>query len=534
MKLLDCTLRDGGYYNNWDFPRDVVNEYLKAMEAIEIDHVEIGMRSLVNSGFKGAHAYTTDEYLCSLSIPKTLNLGVMINASEIVNTNNSDEILKKLFPNDAENSPVSLVRIACHGHEFVDALPVSQWLKDKGYHVGFNLMQAVRKSEEDIIHFATEAQKWPIDVLYFADSMGGMIEKDIDNLINWIRQGWNGDIGIHAHDNMGRALQNTLYANKLGVTWLDATITGMGRGPGNTQTEFLILEVCEKKGKSGNLVPLISLVNSTFKPMQTKYGWGTNPFYYMAGKYNIHPSYIQKMLSEKRYDEEDILTVIEQLKLEGGAKYNIDTMESAKEFYQGEPHGSWRPSDNISGKDVLIVGTGPSSVRYKKAIERYIEKNKLYVIALNTKKSIKEDLIDIRASCHPIRLLADCDEYHTLPQPLVTPLTMLPEHVQKELLSKETYDFGIAVKKDTFSFEETFAVLPSSLVIAYTLAIATSGKAKRILLTGLDGYKAGDSRNTEMDILIEQYVSQTDACPLFSITPTVYKIPSMSVFGPLD
>ncbi len=532
--ILDCTLRDGGYYNQWDFSRELVQKYLKAMVSIEMNYVEIGMRSLINNVFKGAHAFSTDEYLASLSIPSELNIGVMINASELLGNIPIKEVLEKLFPKDASSSPVSLVRIACHGHEFVDALPASQWLKDKGYKVGFNLMQAVGKSKEEITSFAKEAQKWPIDVLYFADSMGGMDEKDLSNLVTWMRLHWVGDLGIHAHDNMGRALQNTLTANSMGVSWLDATITGMGRGPGNTQTEYLILEFCDKCKTSCNLVPLISLVQRTFKPMQEQYGWGTNAFYYLAGKYNIHPSYIQKMLSENRYDEEDILTVIEHLKLKGGAKYNIDTMESAKEFFSGAPRGSWKPSDVIAGRDVLIIGTGPSSEKYKKAIIRFIDKYKPYVIALNTKSTIDESLIDVRAACHPIRLLADSMEYYDLPQPLVTPLSMLPVQVRNELGNKETLDFGLGVSKETFNFQETFATLPTALVIAYALAIATSGNAKRILLTGLDGYAAGDSRNLEMDKLLELYISQKDACPLFSVTPTVYKMPSLSIFGPLN
>ena len=141
MKLLDCTLRDGGYYNNWNFSTELVEKYLLAMSAIGVDIVELGMRTLNNSGFKGPTAFTTDAYLEILSIPSNLTMGVMINASEL-HKFNKEEVLEQLFPKSADESKVSLVRVACHLHEFIDVLPSTKWLKERGYKVGFNIMQA--------------------------------------------------------------------------------------------------------------------------------------------------------------------------------------------------------------------------------------------------------------------------------------------------------------------------------------------------------------------------------------------------------
>jgi len=173
--ILDCTLRDGGYYNCWDFPNELISHYFTAMVEAKVDFVEVGLRSLINtSGFKGACAYSTDNYLNSLNIPKELNIGVMINASELVNLESQEDNLQKLFPHDAVMCRVKLVRIACHVHEFKKVLPVSQWLKNKGFMVGFNLMQIADRTKEEIIALANEAQKYPLDVLYFADSMGSM------------------------------------------------------------------------------------------------------------------------------------------------------------------------------------------------------------------------------------------------------------------------------------------------------------------------------------------------------------------------
>ena len=84
VKILDCTLRDGGYYNNWDFSKEVVNNYLKTMSLVGVDYVEVGFRSFQSKDFKGPTWYTTDSYLNSLSIPKNLTLGVMVNSYELI------------------------------------------------------------------------------------------------------------------------------------------------------------------------------------------------------------------------------------------------------------------------------------------------------------------------------------------------------------------------------------------------------------------------------------------------------------------
>ncbi len=320
MNFLDCTLRDGGYYNKWDFSYGLIRQYLEAMLAAGVDTVELGLRSLDRLGFKGASAFTTDEFIRSLDVPVQLKVSVMINASELLAETPLTKALASLFESESEHSPVDIVRIACHVHEFERALPAASWLKEKGYIVGFNLMQVADRSEAEIRSLAKAAAASPLDVLYFADSMGSMKPEQTALIIGWLRKHWSGPLGIHTHDNMGLALSNTLRAIDEGVTWVDATVTGMGRGPGNARTEELAIELAELRLRSINMVPLMGLVRNHFRPMQQQYGWGTNPYYYLAGKHGIHPTYIQEMLGDTRYSEEDVLAVIDHLKREGGKK----------------------------------------------------------------------------------------------------------------------------------------------------------------------------------------------------------------------
>lgn len=531
ITFLDCTLRDGGYYNSWNFPEALINEYLQAMQAAGIDYVELGLRSLINKGFKGACAYTTDDFVRSLEIPKGLKLGVMLNAVELLGEQPLEEILQALFPETAETSPISLVRIACHVHEFAQALLAVHWLKERGFTVGFNLMQVADRKKEEIISLSKEAAKYPIDALYFADSMGSMNPDQTAQIVNWLRTHWQEALGVHTHDNLGLALSNTLRALKEGATWVDATVTGMGRGPGNARTEELAIEVAALRNQKINLIPLMTLVRQHFKPMQQEYGWGTNPYYYLAGKYGIHPTYVQQMLSDSRFSEEDVLAVIEHLRREGGKAFSLNTLDAARHFYKGEPVGTWQPAQEFAGREVLLLGTGPGVAAHRNALELYIRKHNPIVLALNTQQSIAPELITYRVACHPVRLLADCEAHTQLPQPLITPYSMLPGDVQDALENKKILDFGISVQENRFLFGKTHCTTPALLVMAYAFALCSSGESSKLLLAGFDGYEGVDPRNDEMNDVVKKFKTEQGSVELLAVTPTRYDINKTSIYG---
>ena len=501
------------------------------MKAAQVDIVELGFRFLQNQGFKGPCAYATDNFLLGLTIPRGLTVAVMINGSDLCTDLGLEAALERLFPASAVASPVDLVRIACHYHELPKALPAAGWLSERGYRIGINLMQIADRTREEVAECALMANDWPIEVIYFADSMGSMRGDDVARITGWLREGWTNSLGIHTHDNMGLALSNTLRAQLEGVSWLDSTVTGMGRGPGNARTEELVIEAEVLRDRRANLVPLMTLIRKHFAPMKAKYGWGTNPFYYLAGKYGIHPTYIQETMGDARYSEEDILAVIDHLRAEGGKKFSVNILNGARDFYAGSARGSWKPAEAMAGREVLILATGPGVASHQTALEAYIQRVRPLVIALNTLTAIAPSLINLRIACHPVRLLADAEAHANLPQPLITPASMLPKSLLEELGDKELLDFGIGIEAGRFEFHQSHCIAPTSLVLAYSLAVATSGQAARILMAGFDGYAPGDPRNDETEAVLDAFYSHADSSKLLAVTPTRYRMQSASVYG---
>lgn len=534
VTMLDCTLRDGGYYNAWDFNPGLIEAYLKAMAALPVDIVEIGFRYMPGTSgrFLGGCAFSTDDYIRSFEIRNGLKIAVMVNGGDLIKYPSGVKAAVDQLFQPAEQSPVELVRIAVHVNKLEETLPAIIRLKELGYRTTVNLMQIAGLSRAEIERLAQLASAYPIDILYFADSLGSMEPDDVNTTVDALHAHWKGELGFHAHNNMELALSNSIRAVDNGVTYIDSTVLGMGRGPGNTRTEYLALELESRLGRKMNYVPLLKLVNRIFKPMQQQFGWGANPYYYLAGKYGIHPSYVQEMVNNNRYDEEDILAVLEHLKTVGGKHYNTETLETARHFYAGTACGSWNPKELVQGKTVLILGSGTGAALHKDALESYIKRTRPVVIALNKQSPVEQSLIDVRAACHPVRLLADCDDHMKFPQPLIVPASMLPERLRELFKDKKLLDYGIEVKEGTFDFHSVYGVVPCSLVIAYVLGMLTSGEAERILLAGFDGYAHGDPRTIEMDDLFSLYSEQPHALPILSITPTLYRVSQSTIYDP--
>jgi len=531
ISLLDCTLRDGGYYNNWDFPKDLIDEYLKAMSAAKIEYVELGFRFFKKDIYLGPCAYTTLSFLETLNIPKNLKIGIMINAKDIVSNNLSKSEINKCFFKFSKKNKISFVRFACHLSEIAKIIPLCNQLNKKGIITTINLMQISEISDIEIEKITKLVAKSKLDVFYFADSLGNLEPQNIIHISNLIKKNWKKDIGFHAHDNMSRALINSVAAFNNGINWIDSTVAGMGRGAGNIQTEFALLQFSKYLKKNVDISLLLKLIEERFKPMKIKYKWGANPYYYLAGQHKIHPTFIQSMLADLKLEPVEMLSAIDNLKKVGGQNFNKNLIEVGKNLYQGKTTGTWNPFKLIKGKDVLIIGSGPGSLKHSKAIENFITKNKLFVIALNAQKTINEKLINLRACCHTLRIMSDINIFKKITQPLVLPLDSLPSHQKAKFKKLKIYNYGLEVKTGKFAFGKKASITPNSLTIVYALSIANSGRAKKIFVSGLDGYQIGDPKGHEMDETLKLYLSIKKRSELISITPSRYKIKSTAIYA---
>lgn len=324
MIVLDCTFRDGGYYTDWNFDLSLVNAYLEAIEKSKVEAIEIGFRSPIEK-MKGTYSNVKDDFIFRmLNKPKVNYFGVMINTSDF-----DIDLLKRNFIS-VDKSQINMVRLATHFKDVSKAEILCKELKGLGYFVCINLMQAADKSFDEISEKAKKINEWKsIDVLYLADSLGGMNQDSVIYAFKAIREGWDGLIGFHGHNNKSQAIDNSLEAVDIGVDFIDCTMLGMGRGPGNTEIEYLLGELNKRGFGEYNTDPIYEFVLKYFYPLRKQHDWGPSLLYYLSAEYNIHPTYVQTMLMEDT-PLVDILKVLNILKTKNSTSFKREILDEVK------------------------------------------------------------------------------------------------------------------------------------------------------------------------------------------------------------
>ena len=521
FNLLDCTLRDGGYYNNWDFSDKLIQEYINKISQTNIKFVELGFRNFQQNRPLGTTGYTNDRLLKRLKIPSHLKIGVMVNAGELKKNFFSPlKNLKRLFPK--KNKKISFVRFACHFEEIFFLESCINWLRKNNIEVFINIMQISEIKQNQVLRVCRFLKNKNIQALYLADSLGSLNINSLKKLIKTFKTNWHKDLGLHAHNNLNLALNNSLIAIKHGFNWIDCTILGMGRGPGNLITEDILNQVDKK-----NLIKVKILKHKYFDKLKKQYKWGPNKFYAIAAKYKIHPTYIQEMLSDKRYSKKNYTIILKTLKKTDSRKYNSSKLFLPNSIYLSKPKSSWHPINDLYQKDILIIGPNIFKKKETNRIERFIFNKKLFVIAVNSSKGISEKFVNMRAICHPKRLISDSLFLNKLKTTLSAPLSNMPIKLKNLLVLKDklTLDYGIILNSNKkISIYKNYCSIPKPLAVLYSICIAISGKARKIYLAGFRGFSKNNPLNDETDYYLNKIQKKYKNIVFKSITKTKYKI----------
>ena len=526
VKVLDCTLRDGGYYTNWDFSPSLVKAYLESMCTSGVEFVELGLRQLGSDVYRGPYAYTTPQFLNRLSLPQGPTYGVMIDAKTLLSYGEGQKsLIDRLFL-ERKLEVIGLVRIAAHFSEALSCQPALVALKEKGYVVGFNLMQSAGRSEAEISHVAAQIESWDlVDVLYFADSLGAMREGDVARVYHAVRKAWSGEVGFHAHNNMGQALTNVDAAIELGCTWVDATVSGMGRGAGNAETEN-VLPTLRPRDFRG-YAHLNGLVFDHFRPLKAEHQWGSSLAYKLAAELDIHPTYIQNLLSRPELKKGVVMSVISQLaEMESPNSFSEKNLEAAlaeKPVTSREVRG--QPAPNcFEGHEVVMVVHAGATEQYRGAIQDYCSKSSRVLVSINLPEP--SDPLDYRFYfiCHNEKYREHSSRYENYASRLIAP---------KGLFDGEkiglAHDYGIHVEQGVFEAHSEYAVVPYSLTLAYAIGFSVAAGAKAISIVGMVGYEAGDRRHRELQELFSLLGRQN--IDISAITPSNIAIPESSIYA---
>lgn len=384
VKILDCTLRDGGYCNQWMFGKENIRKILYSLMAANIEIIECGFLSnLVESDVNCTrYRFFSDIAKVLPNNSKKVMLVCMINYGEY----QIDEI-----PSN-EDVPIDGLRVAFHKNDVDAAIKFSKALKQKGYKVFLQPMISESYSNEEFIDLIKCANEIKPYAFYIVDSLGAMKKSELIRLLNLVEDNLREDIvlGFHSHNNMQLAYSNaqTLveYDSQRELI-IDVSIFGMGRGAGNLNTELFVEYLNDNLDKAYSLAPLLIVIDEVLNSFYQKRQWGYSLPNYLSAKYKVHPNYARYL------DEKNTLTIENMndifFTIHDEKRYVFDE-EYIEELYIKFMKSGSIYEENLEklkrilfSKKVLIIAPGKSSLLEKETILNFIEQNDALVICVN-------------------------------------------------------------------------------------------------------------------------------------------------------
>jgi len=280
IKVLDCTIRDGGLMNNWAFPKPMVKEVFDGLVAAGVDYVELGYRAdkkQFNPKDHGCWRFCEEADLRDVAYECDTKISVM---ADVGRTD------YEAIPHKSE-SIVAMYRVATYAKEIDKAIHLGNHLKALGYEVCVNIMAASHVLDIEMNEALEQLADTNFDVIYLVDSFGYFYSEQIHYLADkYISKLPGKEIGIHCHNNQQLAFANTVEGIIKGINYLDSSIYGMGRAAGNCNTELLLGFL---KNPKYNLPPVLDLIEKHFVTMKDELKWGYEIPYLITGILNKHP-----------------------------------------------------------------------------------------------------------------------------------------------------------------------------------------------------------------------------------------------------
>ncbi|EKQ51135.1 MULTISPECIES: aldolase catalytic domain-containing protein [unclassified Clostridium] len=381
IKILDCTLRDGGYINDWDFDSFNMNRIIRALDEAYIDIIECGY---LNESAKGKEKTIVNSIedlenrIKEFSISK--DYVMMINYGEYDFNN---------LPNVTSKSKIRGVRIAFKKNQLNNIFNDIDVLITKGYKVFIQPMVTLSYTDMEILQLISECNKLDIYALYIVDSFGAMHTYDIKRFAYLFNHNLRKDIniGFHAHNNLQLAYTNALeiismFNNRSII--IDSSIFGMGRGAGNLPTELITEYLNKNYCKEYQIGPILDIIDKYINRIYANKYWGYSISYYISGECNCHPNYSTYLVNKNTLSVKNILEILRDLPENKKEEFDKEYIEKLYIEFNSKNISNYTDliefKKDIVSKDIYILASGKSA---REGAEKIIKDKNKIVISLN-------------------------------------------------------------------------------------------------------------------------------------------------------
>lgn len=299
IRILDATIRDGGLVNNFNFSDEFVRTlYLTNVKA-GVDYMEFGYKAdpdMFNEADFGKWKFSKDEDIRKIVGENNTDLKIAVMA-DAGRTNFKRDIMPR------SESPIDMIRVATYIYQLPLAIEMIEDAHAKGYETSVNIMAISKVQEDELFKGLEMLGKTNVDVIYLVDSFGVLFPEQalrLTQIYKEIADKYGKKIGIHTHNNQQLAFANTIESMRAGASFLDGTVSGMGRGAGNCHMESLLSLLRNPKYR---ISPVLDFIEKEMPKIKESGAiWGFDIPYMLTGALNIHPSSAIKFIKDGRKD----------------------------------------------------------------------------------------------------------------------------------------------------------------------------------------------------------------------------------------
>ena len=384
ISLLDCTLRDGGYINNWEFGEHAIKGITKRLvqtgvEAIELGFIKPGVDDNNRTVFSG-----TEEI--KRAIPQKNNSLIYVGMLDM----GAPVSFEKILPRD--DMGVDALRIIFKKDRIQEGLDYCVDAQKKGYMVFVQPVGADLYTDEEYIHMIQRFNPIKPDVLYIVDSFGLIKMKHFLRLVYLIDNNMDDDIalGYHSHNNLQQAFANAQAMTALSLNrdiYIDACVFGMGRGAGNLNMELFAEYLNENFGKNYRIEPMLEIIDLYLNDIYRKNFWGYSLPYYLSASNSCHPNYAAYFEKKGSLTVKSFNEVLKSIPDNKKAIYSKDVAEEIYQIYQknyvDDTNTLSLLEKEFSYRKLLVLAPGNSLNDYRKKIWSFVDKYHPIIISLS-------------------------------------------------------------------------------------------------------------------------------------------------------
>ncbi len=382
IQLLDCTLRDGGYTNDWEFGHNNIISIIDRLEQAGTDIIEIGFLD-ERRPFDINRTIMPDTASAEKILGKK-NHGAMLVGMIDYGTCGIDML------SPASESVLDGIRVIFKKHLMHEAMDFCAKVKALGYKVFSQLVSITSYNDKELAELVSLVNKVKPYAVSMVDTYGLLhpddMQKYYEQLDNTVAP--EVQIGFHAHNNFQLAYANDIaFLNKPAKhdIVVDATLYGMGKSAGNSQTELVSMYLNDRFGKDYRINYYLESIEETIMDFYKKTPWGYKMFFYLCAKNRCHPNYVTTLLKKDELSVSSLDKALGMIEPESKKLlYDKDIAENVFDEIKADDSADYdRLSTDLSGRNILIIGPGKNVQLQERAIREYISVNNPLIISVN-------------------------------------------------------------------------------------------------------------------------------------------------------